>query len=398
MMASERGAVSIFVVVFAALLMTIVTVGFVRIMVEDQNQATNNDLALSAYDSAMAGVEDAKRALLRYQAACQAGDATACDASVIGSEECNEVILFGGVVDGSFEGSATGGSGEIRVEQTTGDGALDQAYTCVTIDLETDDYVVDEAEMNKSVLVPLVGSSAYDTVQIEWFSNDDLDPSAGGAVTLSPERTSGSGAEPMLADWGASRPALLRSQLIQFGDSFTLDDFNLTPSASESNSNTVFLYPTTNGWNEYEFGTGDYRKTSAASETPRDLGTNTPLPVECASSVASGVGYSCRIQMELPSPVGGGDRSAYLRLTPLYNTSSLRIQLFNGATPVTFNGVQPAIDSTGRANDLFRRVVTRVNMVQTDFPYPEAALQLTGDLCKDFAVTDSQYIAGSCTP
>ena len=56
----QTGVVSIFAVIFSALIMSILTVSFIRLMVVDQKQASDNDLSQSAYDAALAGVEDAK--------------------------------------------------------------------------------------------------------------------------------------------------------------------------------------------------------------------------------------------------------------------------------------------------------------------------------------------------
>jgi hypothetical protein len=112
------------------------------------------------------------------------------------------------------------------------------------------------------------------------------------------------------------------------------------------------------------------------------------------TSIASG-GYACSMSLQLPTPVGGGDASiAYLRLSSFYVGTHFRVSLGG----VQFRGVQPVVDSTGRANDVFRRVQSRVDLYDTSFPYPDAAVDSAGDFCKDFGVTDDDYIPGSCTP
>jgi hypothetical protein len=66
---------------------------------------------------------------------------------------------------------------------------------------------------------------------------------------------------------------------------------------------------------------------------------------------------------------------------------------------IQFKAVQPKIDSTGRASDVFKRVSSRVDMYNTGLAYPNSAIDLLGgDFCKDFGVTDTEFIEGSCTP
>lgn len=376
---NQRGAVSLFVVVFAAMLITVVVVGFVRLMVHDEQQASTLDLSQSAYDSAQAGVEDGKRALVRYENICESGDSAACTAALakLTSDECNV----------SLDGIVNPVGGEVKVQQSVGDSALDQAYTCVKIDLQTDDYL-GSLQANSSVVVPLdSGDATFNTIVVEWYSSQDLQSTSDLSVNL-PMASASSYPLVNQSAWPANRPSIMRAQLMQFGSGFRLTDFDDTNSSGESNANTLFLGPSSVGTTSKSFSGNDTRLTP----------TGSVQAIRCINDLSAG-GYACRTTLTLPTPVTGGDRTAFLRLTSMYNAAHYRVTLQRGGTPVKFDGVQPAIDSTGRANDLFRRVVSRVEMRDTAFPYPEAAVDVTGNFCKDFLVTNqaSDY-ANSCQP
>jgi len=392
----QPGAVSLFVVVFAALLITIVTVSFVRIMIQNQQQASTTDLSQSAYDSAQAGVEDAKRALLRYQSICNE-DSTKCDEGdndqkLINSTTCNEAVDQLSDIDLSGD--------EVKV-QTGGTNALDQAYTCVKINLNTVDYL-GMLSANESKIVPLFGVSSFDTVQIQWFSSKDVSSDKNFVVDLQPGSSTN---WPLLSQnsWVSNRPSILRTQLIQVGNSFTLGDFDNTVSVdgdTQSNANTLFLYPS--GSTGVANSTIDAPKVFVGRDIRRTQ-TREPLPVTCSGNLSAG-GYACTVRLTLPTPIGAGDRTSFLRLSALYNKTNYRVTLWNMAdlvgTSVKFNAVQPEIDSTGRANDLFRRVQTRVELIDVNFPYPEATVvETTGDFCKDFMITDQEAdYKNNCTP
>lgn len=386
----ERGAVSLFVVIFAALLMTVVTVGFIQLMVKEQQQATSSDLSQSAYDSAQAGVEDAKRLLLLNQS-CKNGTASAavnCTAVAaaltpsVGSSEtdCNTLSKSGLVGDNNDETI-------IQQSETDNAAALDQAYTCVKVEINTDDYK-GQVEVNGSDLVSIAGVSTFDRVELSWFSRDDVSSSTTSSTIGFPSEVSSVSLPPVGSRWGVNYPALMRTQLLQLGDNFKLNDFNDSASGNRSNANTLFLYPSQVGSSTKSFAL-DARRSS----------TNAPQLVRCVNSFVNAE-YACTVTIALPSPIDGNisQRNAYLRLSGLYNGAHYSLRLKNGSEYVKFSGVQPQVDSTGRANDMFRRIKARVEL-KGDFSYPEAAIDMQGNLCKNFTVTndESGYVT-ACAP
>lgn len=381
----QSGAVSLFVVIFAALLMTIVTVSFIQLMTKDQEQATASDLSQSAYDSAQAGVEDAKRLLLMYQA-CQAGTAPASvNCSVINGA----LALAPGERETSCDTLSRAGlvaqqNGEMLIQSASGDSDLDQAYTCVRINLQPDDYKV-PLKLHESAIVPLAGTGEFDRIEISWFTKDDTDA---GTTQLRFPDTGAAELPPLGSVWQADTPALLRTQLIQVGSTFDLNSFDDT-ATGKSNSNTVFLYPT-----------------SLPNLPPVDFmldarraGGAAPVAASCAPSFAGTVEYACSMKIDLPDPINGTatDRLAFLRISALYNVSTVSVKLFNGSNAVRFDSVQPEVDSTGRANNLFRRVQTRIEL-RAPMTYPEAAVDIAGNLCKNFFITDTLYSDSGCAP
>lgn len=374
----QRGAVSLFVVIFTALLVTTITISFVQLMVRDQRQAMYGDLSESAYDSAVAGVEDAKRALLMQQDCVGSATKDCKDITeAINSGECTTLSkVFGG---------ASAEETMIQQQRSGEDNRLDQAYTCVKITQNTDDYLGTIDPSATATLIPLRGDGDFDTVVVSWGLSKN-----GADIKLPKVSTAPSLPEKNEADWPngyrASYPALLRVQLINGGSSFNLSDFD------GAKSRTLFLLPSsTHGIAEHSFATDSRRGGNAI---------NNPQIAKCGPAIESGK-YVCSAALRVGSVISSGSATAFLNLIALYNASDYKIELRNGGaggSPVKFVNVQPEVDSTGRANDLFRRVVSRVELNNT-FSYPVAAVETAGNLCKNFHITtDEADYKSNCTP
>lgn len=378
---SEKGAVSIFIVIFTALLITIVTTSFAQLMMRNQQQASANDLSQSAYDSALAGVEDAKRALVKMQEYENDGNDVAADQirDALDSKKCDSLGSTGaGVV--AFN------NGEVRVGQAE----QNQAYTCVKVQLDTPDFQDDSIAPGVPAVIPLKSRKAFDTVRVSWFSKADLDKASSYSGVETATFPSSTGLLPQNGDdedgWPNYAPALLRAQLIQFkkGD-IELNEFN---KKGTPNARTLFLYPYNYG------GTSPGSREFSSDKRRSDTTKNAPALATCNETFNEFNGYACSVELVLPEQSGGGTREAYLQLQTYYQQyTSFKVELLGGGgTVVNLNEIQPKVDATGRASSLFRRVEARVSIRNdgVSLPYPDAALSVGGNFCKNFFITDDK--------
>lgn len=355
---NERGVVSIFVVIFTSLLVTIVTVSFITIMLRNQQQASVADISQSAYDSALAGVEDAKRALASNAA--------------LSSEDCNTVKR-------ALTGDTSDSEAMIQQDITNG---FEQAYTCVKVDTEPTELLADlrhQSSENSSVMFPLttVNNERFSTIEISWTlpadrANEEIQGKLGSPLVRGSN------------EWGETTPAMIRAQLIQYDNGDELTAFDSTDDGAAENTRTKFVYP------------ADVSG-AAIDTTPQIFQNISPDGITCSSATSL-----CSIRLQLNSDGDNYKERAFLRLTSLYNDARITVRVFaDGPQPLAFEGVQAAVDSTGRAGDAFRRVNARVNLSTTRSPLlPEAALELEGNLCKTFSVTGiaGEYRDGGCQP
>ncbi len=376
--ARQSGAVSLFAVIFGAMLLTIVTIGFMRLMLMDQRQASDNDLSQSAYDAALAGVEDAKRVVR----AAQTGNMQA--ASVLsGPINCN-MIAASGVVGGSA-------SGETVIQTGSGAGKkFDQAYTCVKIAMQSQDFIYKAIE-DKSQLISLRAVSSFNKIIIEWYRRDDeSNLNAANAVNTEISTT---GELPAKDKWNSNTPPLVRAQVINPGTTFNLATLDTT-------GVTSFLRP--NVLRSDVLGQAGTTVSGKPSDRPRatdgnehNNGTNI---VSCSKTFRFSGEYSCKVVIDVDE-VPAGSESAFLRLVSIYKGGSIKVSLQKSdGTTVNFDGVQPIVDSTGRASNLFRRVEARLQ-IGDDFAYPDNAVELKNSLCKDFSISGGGVAAaGRCKP
>lgn len=391
----KKGGVSIFIVIVVGVLVSIMSASFLRLMFRDQEQASKLDLSQSAYDSAQAGVEDAKRFLRIFRSACSnpssgvvvfEKDTYNCNAmrDAIQSDSCYVLAKAGIGNDGGetiIQTNSSSGGASSR------DADLNQAYTCVKLEMNTADFLGRTNDGTPSV-INLKGATAFNSVRIRWHSRENM--TNGNNISL--DSLSNPSARPNInaQNWRSqNRPAILKAQFYGYipgsgGSSSNMD----TPYPDDGNGASEMLFYPVNRTsakssnssimptvrrNEFSSGaTTDYTFT-ICSDT-MDVNSNT---------------YACETTVDIGRSVQPSD-VLYLRLTPLMNDSNFSVELLNNGRVVDFNGVQPKVDSTGRANTQLRRVESRIGFNDTNFPVPLFSAQTENEkepLCKDFSVT-----------
>ena len=416
---TKRGGASIFIVMFTIIILTIIVAGFTRVIVSEAVKTTNTDLSQSAYDSALAGVEDAKIALLRYHA-CLSKDYTA----TTGTAECRNIIknMQEGIKkrDCSTVSNVLGREANASTEQSVvvqetqssdqkgNNTSMLQAYTCVTIKEELEDYRTTLTSQSRLRVIPIrtadIDNLGY--IRIKWFSlaNQQQLASEGKSLNYCSDPTY-SFMEAFFypagqCNGGDQAPTSIMARYIQTDEEYDLSELSLSRNKNSTDTGAVFLAPSNRN--------GETSLSKDVWGESADKGENKPYRIFCKPSEA----WVCSVDIQLPETFrkssNRNDGNTYLILSMPYGRPDTDVSVTtylkdnDGVKEENrrdFTGVQARVDSTGRANDLYRRVETRIELVDTNYSYPEFEITLTDSqtdtLSKNFYTTfDCWYSNG----
>lgn len=419
---TKRGGASMFVVMFTMIILSIITLGFTRLIISEATKTTNTDLSQSAYDSALAGVEDAKMALLKYHACLDDGYR-----AKNGGVQCEQLIydMQQGILkqDCSTVQKVLGRDQEtdnhaVVVQETQSstdvgnNASMLQAYTCVTIQEDLEDYRTTLDSTNRLRIIPIRSSEhkSINKINIKWYSNVNatrsgykacgntfFDGVANKTLKYYKINQCNDGGN------GLQAPPVIAARLIQTGETFNLSELSVSKKYAADNIGTdtgqVYLVPK----QLLPRTAGDPNNSLAATawgETA-NKGENHETQVVCKKGSA----WACSIDLNLPNTFDNksgdakSDANTYLLVSLPYGNpeTDISITVWSGGSQQDFTGVQARIDSTGRANDLYRRVETRVELVDTYFAYPEFEITMLGgsgsSIKKNFDVTFNCWAA-----
>lgn len=400
----QKGATSIYVVMISTLLFTVITVSFIRILTGELARTTSDELAQAAYDSAMAGVEDAKIALKQYSMCKKTGSVL----NAAGENKCAQIIeaiekgftasdaqpdeMSYGYCDAISVALGRAEEGvEVPIRESESlETKFNQAYTCVIIDKTLGDYrsTLGTNTPMRAVALTTPEPDKVTGIKISWYTQDD------GPFALMNYQTSSYFTK---NNTTVATPPVIQAHVVQTSIEYTLEQFD-DAEGDRTNNMTAILNPVKNGTNIVSAQTlvrsNDHTTTNQAQQ------------ITCKEDASTD--FACSASLVLPKPRGSGTRrddTFYLFISLPYEqpTTTFSVQLCtdtdaqpgdcvaNGKAAIAdFVNGQILIDSTGRANDMYTRIEARVEFNDIYAPLPEHALYSldpTGSIDKDFYVT-----------
>ncbi len=413
---AKRGVASLYVVIFATMLFGIVSLSCMRIMLSEVTQSSEDDLSRSAYDAAMAGVEDARTAVNRYYR-CLASPNSNCDSAAkakIFQKDCDDSIGVARYLYSDYAPSDE--TPEVLVQENNQDNNSDQAYTCVIVSDVTPDYRGTLTSDTRTRVIPLNVKNANSEinsnsnianvkrVRFSWFSQLNEGSEYGGShdfKNLDGSKKFGN------ADNSTIPPTITLTLIVLNDENNDPADFHKANNGS--NYATLALLPSSQGSARTVVEPDALYK---AGNNGRDS-KHEPIPVECSTSAE----FACTVDLAVNF---GTNDSVFLVASLPYGETIADFSVSMYKTPaggdenadnlVYFQGSQVSVDSTGRTGQLFRRIETRLEPSDLYFPYPMYALDLgdggdNGKLNKDFWITvncwyarknDDNFDAGTC--
>lgn len=342
----ERGIASIIIVMLIIMILTLFVLAMARNAQREQRQSLDRQLSSQAFYASESGVNDATNYIRQHLTKLPA-QKTKCDTSEIPSD-----------------------AGTFPTQSLTGDNVV--KYTCILYDLTPP--VLEYANINNAGRnIPLqndTGGGIKD-ITVAWEN-------PAGANNIAGCPNSSTNALPN--SWPANCDVgMLKIEVFQ---AYDIKRANLMDSAF-----TVFVMPTAEG-----------SGASGEINFPAGVGDNQGAIAHARCDDAD----TPRCKITLKDITGiSGSQIKYMRVRTLYKDSS-KVSVSGVAKDssgkVKFKNAQMIIDSTGKANDVLRRIRTNVPIIP-DFNYSPYTVKTMGDMCKLLDVYPGQTAkADNCTP
>ncbi|MGF7228520.1 MAG: pilus assembly PilX family protein [Candidatus Saccharibacteria bacterium] len=245
--------------------------------------------------------------------------------------------------------AGTGGVYQSLIDNSTIDATHNVSYSCVLINpAPTElDYPIDTT----GTLIPLFSGNgaSFGNIQLSWSANNNATPTVGCPT----QYVSGNSIFTPTSNWTCGY-GVVRLDIVPVSGT-------LTTSTLQTNDRTVWAIPVKTA------GTNNYNVNADGNDV---------VGVKCTDA-------SCDLAI---TGVPGGQY--YLRAVSLYQGATLKI-----TSPLGLAGAQIMVDSTGRAQDVLRRIQVRVPIKNTSSKnlLPDNALQSTDSICKRFATMQGYY-------
>jgi Tfp pilus assembly protein PilX len=318
---NEQGMVSLLVTTFVILIISLVVLGFAKVVQREQRQALDRQLSTQAFYAAETGINDAVKALSQgYN-----GNKTACPPDAAGAMSMTNII----------------------------DSTNNISYPCLLINQTPETLEFSSIGNTQAVTVPIHVSTAVDHIIISWQDAAGGKNFASSTPDLLPT-----------AGW-TSNTGVLRVSLTPISTPLTRDKLI-------DNTFTAFLYP--------QGGTG----ASVASYTTDKARQGAIVNGNCSAAATP---RYCNVQISNLS--GLSANNLFLQVRSFYSNSTVTVAAYNATNQrLLFKDAQAVVDSTGKVNDVLRRVQVRVPL-RSNYDYPDFALDSSFAVCKRLAIVPS---------
>lgn len=331
----QRGIASIVIVIIMIMIITLISLAMSRNATKEQRQTLDRQLSSQAFYAAESGVNDTVDYIRKNLSAAE-------DVLPKKKTDCNgEPTLQ------ELSGNASGQVGNDSVIK----------YTCILYDREPETLEYGNVSSSSSTVVPIQNGNGtgISSITISWDAPESDNNFNCGTPPALPQ-----------SDNYPCSIGMLRLELI---DTTSLVRTNLI-----NNNFMAIAYPAVTGSPVSRVGNIGGAAGLFTGATCNGAAT----PKKCSVTI-NNVGAS-------------GDARFYLRMKTLYRPSSsvvISALAEDGVTRVPFKGAQITVDSTGKANDVLRRIQVRVPVVPK-FEESDYALKASESICKMLNVYPGQ--------